>query len=300
MWATGSGAGWEVHAPAKLNLLFEVLARREDGYHEIETLMVPISVYDTLYLRPEPDGPIRLTCQWAAAAEAQAGRLGDLPTDRRNLAVRAVELLRTRAGIEAGATLRLVKRIPSAAGLGGGSSDAAAALVAANRAWGLNWSVADLSLLAAELGSDVPFFLTPGAAICRGRGERVEPLPRAAPLHVVVVRPPVGLATAEVFRACQVADRPHTIDALRGALERGNTAQVARLLHNRLQEPAESLSPWIGRVRRAFEAFDCLGHQMSGSGTSYFGICRHARHALRVASHLRARALGSVFAARSC
>src|SRR5690606_4305446 len=135
-------------------------------------------------------------CQWAAAAEAQAGRLGDLPTDRSNLAVRAVELLQARAGIEAGATMRLVKRIPSAAGLGGGSSDAAAALMAANQAWGLNWSVSKLETLAGELGSDVPFFLTPGAAICRGRGERVEPLPRTMPLHVVVVRPPVGLSTA--------------------------------------------------------------------------------------------------------
>jgi len=300
MWAIRSGAGWEVHAPAKLNLLFEILARREDGYHEIETLMVPISVYDTLYLRRDSNGEIQLTCQWAAAAEAQAGRLGDLPTDRSNLAVKAVELLRARAGIEAGATMRLVKRIPSAAGLGGGSSDAAAALMAANLAWGLHWSVADLSTLAGELGSDVPFFLTPGAAICRGRGERVEPLARAAPLHVVVVRPPAGLSTAEVFRACQVADRPHTTGPLRAALESGNAAQVARLLHNRLQEPAERLSPWVVRVRQAFETLDCLGHQMSGSGTSYFGICRHARHALRVASYLRARALGSVFAARSC
>lgn len=300
MWAIRSGAGWEVHAPAKLNLLFEVLARRGDGYHEIETLMLPIRLFDTLHVVPAADGQLELSCGWAAGEQSQSGRSGDLPTGSDNLAVRAVELLRGRAGVAAGASLRLLKRIPSAAGLGGGSSDAAAALIAANAAWGLNWSREALTPLAAELGSDVPFFLAVGAAVCRGRGERVEPIGRAAPLHLVVARPPVGLSTARVFAACRVADRPRSSQPLVAALRRGDAAQVGHLLHNRLQEPARALCPWVERLRREFDRLDFLGHQMSGSGTSYFGICRHARHARRAARQLRSLALGSVFAASSC
>lgn len=300
MWATQSKSGWEVHAPAKLNLLFEILARRDDGYHEVETLMAPIRVFDTLHVRDSPSEPIEFSCRWAAGEAGASGRLGDLPTGSENLVVRAVELLRRRAGVERSAALHLIKRIPSAAGLGGGSSDAAAALWLANRVWKLNWPLAELSRLAAELGSDVPFFLTSGAAVCRGRGERIEPLGKIAPLHVVVVRPPVGLSTARVFAASHVPREPRSTASMVAALRRGDAAKVGRLLHNRLQEPAETLSPWIGRLRREFDRWDFLGHQMSGSGSSYFGICQHARHARRLAQALRARAVGSVFAASSC
>ncbi len=300
MEATRSGTTWHVHAPAKLNLLLEILARRDDGFHEIETLMVPIDRFDTLAFRPDPTERIGLTCSWAAGEQAAAGQFGDLPTGSDNLAVRAVELLRSRAGLRNGAALRLVKRIPSAAGLGGGSSDAAAALVAANAAWGLRWPTSALTALAAELGSDVPFFLTAGAAICRGRGEHVQPVPGARSLHVVVVRPPVGLQTAAVFARCQVPTEPRSLGPLVDALGSGNAARVGQLLHNRLQAPAERLCPWVERLRQEFNRLDCLGHQMSGSGTSYFGLCHNAAHARRVASQLRARSLGSVFAAKSC
>jgi 4-diphosphocytidyl-2-C-methyl-D-erythritol kinase len=222
-----------------------------------------------------------------------------VPEGPANLAARAVELLGSRAGVRLGATVRLIKRIPSAAGLGGGSSDAAAALAAANELWRLGWPPRDLAELGAELGSDVPLFFSPGPAICRGRGERVEPIAPAGPLHFVVARPPAGLSTAAVYRACQPGRPPRRVEPLREALELGDARKAGRLLFNRLEPAAEELSPWIARLREEFAAADCLGHQMSGSGSSYFGLCRHARHARRVAGRLRAKGVAMALAVRA-
>jgi 4-diphosphocytidyl-2-C-methyl-D-erythritol kinase len=309
-----SSDGIEVLAPAKLNLFFEILAKRPDGFHEIETLMAPLGIYDSVVVRdtrPQPGSPaepIVLDCAWTAGLQtfrhstAGAVRSGsfeteDLPKGNDNIAVRAIELLRKRSGIDRCASVRLTKRIPSAAGLGGGSSDAAAALVGANAAWNLGWSRQRLAELAAELGSDVPFFLSSGPAICRGRGEQIEPVGRFGMLHVVVVRPPAGLSTASVYRACKPSVEPRSAGPLLEALRRGDARQIGRRLHNALEPAARDLSPWIERLASEFSRMDCLGSQMSGSGTSYFGICRSAWHALAVAGRLRARGLGRVFTA---
>ncbi len=305
--------GVEVLAPGKLNLFFEILAKRPDGFHEIVTLMVPMDVYDAVAVREiaAPAGganaPIVLDCAWAAGYRAQRvfggveqsgpADSGDVPTGNENIAVRAVELLRSRAGIERSASVRLTKRIPAAAGLGGGSSDAAAALVAANAAWNLGWSSERLGQLAAELGSDVPFFLTPGPAICRGRGEEIEPVPRFGTLHAVVVRPPAGLSTAAVYKACRPSESPREVEPLLDVLRTGDVRRLAARMHNALEEAARLLSPWIGRLAGEFARMDCLASQMSGSGTSYFGICRNAGQAQAVAAKLRARGLGRVFTA---
>lgn len=295
MLARFEGSTWEVRAPAKLNLLFEIFAKRNDGYHEIETVMVPITMFDTLRFRSQSAGPIEFSCAWAGRELARAS--GPIPEDSRNLVVKAVELLRARSGCEAGARLWLTKRIPAEAGLGGGSSDAAAALIAANRGWRLNWPLEKLALLAAELGSDVPFFLQKGAAICRGRGEQVEPIGPLPRLHLVVVRPPEGLSTAQVYAHCRPARQPKLAAPLVEQLRQGKLAHAARLMHNRLQAAATQLSPWVRRLEAELNRVDCLGHQMSGSGTSYFGVCYHARHAQQVAQRLRSRGLGLVYAA---
>ena len=166
-----SGVGVVVQAPAKLNLFFEVLGKREDGYHEVETLVTPIDLYDTLYVAPEEGERVSFSCHRVCGLWGADGTWADhLPDGADNLVVRAVELLRRRAGVRTGARLHLVKRIPTAAGLGGGSSDAAAALVGANAVWRLGWSWQDLAHVGAELGSDVPLFFAQGPAICRGRG----------------------------------------------------------------------------------------------------------------------------------
>ncbi len=311
-----------VETPAKLNLFFEVLGKRIDGFHEIETLMVPINLYDCLTFTPHFSGalpppgavwPPRAIvarqladrgwdARWIAAgpgfADPKTSNLGTLPPAADNLAVRAAVLLRRRAGVTAGATIRLLKRIPSAAGLGGGSSDAAATLLAGNLAWRIDWPRERLVELAAELGSDVPFFLSGGAAICRGRGEQVESLAQPDRLHAVVVRPPEGLTTAQVYARCTPGQPPRSVAPLVAALRCGDLGQVGRWIYNRLEQPAAELSAWIGRLGREFSRLGCVGAQMTGSGTSYFGICHHAVHARHVAGRLRARGIGFVYAVR--
>jgi len=298
----------EILTPAKVNLFLAVLAKRPDGYHEIETVLVAVTAFDRLLFVPGRQAEIKLEVRWAtglAAQEARQGNrgeaarkllYGEIPLGPENLVSKAVALVRERAAIQQGATIRLVKQIPAAAGLGGASSDAAAALVAASEAWELNWPRERLIELAAELGSDVPFFLTRGAAVCRGRGERIETI-RPPRLHVVVVRPPVGLSTPQVYKECRPNDKPVGVATLTQALARGDLASAGRRLVNNLQTAAASLTPWITILQTEFQKQDVLGHQMSGSGSSYFGLCRSARHARRIEARLRARSAGAVFSA---
>ena len=296
-----AGQHVEVSAPAKLNLFLEVLAKRPDGFHEIETVMAPVALYDGLVLKAEADPAIRLECeQLAVAGDLSTTQNQLVPTGPDNLIVRALEALRKQAGIERGASVRLTKRIPLAAGMAGGSTDAAAALAAANEAWDLHWPDERLAEIAATLGSDIPFFFARTSALCRGRGEQIEPLAALVPLDFVVIAPPAGLSTADVYRACRPAAEPRRAADLVAAWRNGDKVAVGRLLHNRLQEPAERLCDWIARLHAEFDRFDCLGHQMSGSGTSYFALCRDARQARRIASALAARGWGRTMTVRSC
>ncbi|HEX4413964.1 MAG TPA: 4-(cytidine 5'-diphospho)-2-C-methyl-D-erythritol kinase [Lacipirellulaceae bacterium] len=300
-------------APAKLNLLLDLLGRRDDGFHELETIMVPIRLCDSVAFLPtkhsnDGDAPeitlsVRMCGPGGADTKSEA-----IPEGRDNIIVRTLELLRQRSGCELGAQVELIKRVPPAAGLGGGSSDAAAALRLANWGWGLSWDVDRLAEIAAEIGSDVPFFLYGGAAVCRGRGERVESLPATSPIHFVVVKPPVGLATSDVYRArAQISKsgngttKPEgTLASVAKELACGNGARWGRRMRNDLQQAASSLTPWVDRMKAAFDSLDFAGHQLSGSGTAYFGVCRHAQHARRLANILRTRQLGLVYATRSC
>ncbi len=308
-----SGRMLIVHAPAKLNLFLEVLGRRPDGFHELETVICSVGLYDTLSVDAgedsEESAELQFNCNWSALARSRRVWQSETPTDsgdpqwpadRENLAYRALDLLRKRTGRRVGARVHLVKRIPLAAGLGGGSSDAAAALVAGNLAWQLGLSHDELMACAAELGSDVAFFLARHAAVCRGRGERVEPLAIGSPGWFVIVRPEAGLATADVFKACRPSSAPRAVERLLAPLRTGNWGSTSREMFNALEPAAESLSPEIATLRREFEKLDVLGHQMSGSGTSYFGVCRSARVARRAAARLRARRLGNVYAVPGC
>lgn len=303
-----------VHTPAKLNLYLDVLGRRVDGYHELETLMVPIGLRDSLTICPTPPpadgsvGEISLTVRSALGAYSQSGTRDAVPIGPENLVARALRLLRERSGIRAGARVQLVKRIPMAAGLGGGSSDAAAALRLGNRVWGLGYSTPQLLSLAAEIGSDVPFFIIGRAAICRGRGEAVEPISAGPRMHVVVLKPPVGLSTPQVFRAFDSFCAPHCrelpsasrVSAVVVALRRGDWPALGRAMSNQLERAADRLAPWLAQVRAVFRRLDCVGHQLSGSGSAYFGLCRHAAHARKLASMLQAKRLGFALATSSC
>ncbi len=297
MLAHGSAAGIEVHAPAKINLFLEVIARRQDGYHEIETVLAPISLYDTLVMRTvgrKESGESAITLDVNVAV----GLKQTTPAGRDNLAVQAAELLREQAGVTQGLEIRLIKRIPSEAGLGGASSDAAAVLIGANRCWELGWSVDRLSQLAAQLGSDVPFFLTRGAAICRGRGESVEPLPGLGGWHLVIAHPPDGLATAQVYQQCKVPQQPQRVEDFVKRSEDGRVRPAWRHMHNRLETAASELLPGIQSMKKEFHRLNFLAHQMTGSGSAYFGICRNARQARSLAEVLRSRLPGTVFQVR--
>ncbi len=291
-----SGSDVHVRVPAKLNLFFAVLGKRSDGFHEIETLMAPIDLSDELSFQLETSGLVTVVCDWATVnVRGSNALLGELPGASVNLAARAVRLLRQRAGVAHGAHIRLIKRIPAASGLGGGSADAAAALLAANIGWELNWSRERLAKVAGELGSDVPFFLHSAWAVCRGRGEQIEPVDGLGVWHAVVVRPPAGLSTAEVYGDCQPGAACPSVDPLLKVLRRGDARGMGRFMTNGLQPAAERLSPWIGRVLGELRRFGCTAAQMSGSGTSCFGICPTRRHARRVAAQAKARNVGRVF-----
>jgi 4-diphosphocytidyl-2-C-methyl-D-erythritol kinase len=262
--------------------------------------MATIDLCDELRLMPRSDEQLQLATRWLVAQQPERDAiLGDVPTGSSNIVIRALERLRERAGIALGANIQLSKRIPSAAGLGGASSDAAAALLGANVIWKLNWPREKLAEVAAELGSDIPFFLGSSTAICRGRGEIIEPLTGLPPLDVVVVRPPVGLSTPAVYRECRAAEQPLSAGGLVEAWQRGDLRLVCRCMFNRLEEPASRLTPWIARLREAFRREECWGYQMSGSGSSYFGICQNAAHARRVARRLQSGGLGYIVNTRT-
>ena len=277
--------GLEVLAPAKLNLFLEILGRRPDGYHEVESLMVATDLHDALTFVDDPLGRVGLTCDDPG-----------LSTGPDNLVVMAAERLRAEAGVARGARITLRKAIPSRAGLAGGSSDAAAALVGLDRLWDLGASPAMLDEIAATIGSDVAFFRQGPCAVCRGRGEVVEPRELPVALNFVLVCPPVGVSTAAVYRNLTPPDRPRPIGAALEALDSGDIPGLGRALFNRLQPVAESLEPSLGAVGGALAALgpSLDGHLMSGSGSAYFGLARDRDAAEDAASRLGALGLGRV------
>ncbi len=300
-----------IWSPAKLNLFLEILARRQDGFHELEMLMTTIAIYDRLEFTPDGSGRIRLSCFWKpgyrvlghdVSPEGRGTTLGDLPTGADNLVWQAIDLIRQNSGEKGshlGARVSLVKGIPSGSGLGGASGNAAAALLAANECWQLGLPPKRLHELALRLGSDVPFFLTGGMAVCRGRGEIVQPVHDLPRLHFVVVRPPEGLSTPAVYRDCSPAENPASVYPLLSSLRRGDCRDLNHLVVNRLYAPASRLLPWIGRMSREFTDLNCPAHQMSGSGSSYYGLFYNARQARHVASRLRSRRIGTIWSVSS-
>lgn len=298
MRARYTGSAWEILAPAKLNLYLEVLGRRDDGFHELDTVMTRVRVFDRLAWSPEPagnGGGFSLSYHPATPREIQ--QLA--PPGEANLVQQAFALLGRAAGIEPFGRTTLFKRIPVQAGMGGASSDAAAALLLANSAWGINYPASRLGSLAAELGSDVPFFLAGGSAVCRGRGERVQPTGPLPRLHLVVVKPSGGVATPAAFEALspnwdgRSAQNSHSeVAYLVENLKRGALGQAAARMTNRLQSAAGRLNPHIERLQAALARTDCLAHLMTGSGSACFGVARSARHALAVAKHLASQGWG--------
>ena len=294
-------SGCEIWAPAKINLSLDILHRRDDGFHEIETLITPVGIYDTLRFVPNASGKVALTVQstWTNSNDPP------IPVDEKNLVVKAANLIRDFAieqriappdsnWAESGADIELIKRIPHAAGLGGGSADAAATLAAANSVWNLDLPIEKLRELAAMIGSDVPAFLSRSPMLCKGRGEQITAGPRLSRLDIVIVKPPVGLSTPEVYAECKPGGEPTDWSQPTGDAV-GDCRFVAARMSNGLQNPAEKKTAWIIRLGRVFGGLDVIAHQMSGSGSAYFAVCRHATHAVRVANRIKSLGLGEVF-----
>lgn len=276
--------------------------------------MTAVDLYDVLFLEPTETGVVEFAiregygnarqrrvepCEQRTMSDHEA-----LPAGQDNLVWKAVRLFQERAGVPRGITIQLIKRIPIAAGLGGASSDAAAALMGANLVWRTGWSEDRLRELAAELGSDIPFFIGSRSgrsswSLCRGRGERITRLACPAGQHFVLVRPPVGVSTGRVYQRCKPAISPrspsHLVDWLQGAA----ISDLRAGLWNRLQPAAEQLCPWISKLRQFFERFDGVGHLMSGSGSTYFAVCQNARQARRLLGQVRASGLGRAHHVRS-
>ena len=284
-----------VRTPAKLNLFLDVLGKRPDGYHELETLMVSIGLYDTLRFQTNANGRLELSLDPASTGLTREMR-ELLPLDERNLILKAAQLLRDHTGCPHGASIHLTKSIPLQAGLGGGSSDAAATLVGLNQLWKLELPRQELHALAARLGSDVNFFLdSVPLAVCRGRGELILPEPLTRPLHFVVVKPPGGLSTRDVFQALPPTRSPRGSDAIRRALHIGHPALIGTQLHNSLEVPAGVLSEEVASVLAALRRVSSVGRLMTGSGSSCFALCAHQGQAVRAAHQLRASCRGQVF-----
>lgn len=267
---SGNARRLELSAAAKVNLALEVLRRRPDGYHEIATVMQAVDLSD------------RLTLEDADVLEVRTSAPG-VPTDERNLAYRAAAALRDAAGIARGARITLDKRIPVAAGLGGGSTDAAATLVGLNKLWGLRWPASDLEELAVRLGMDVPFFLRGGAALATGRGERLAPL-GSAMLGLVLVNPRFAVSTAEMYgrvTPAMYSDGARARDAAAALRTRG-AGRVAASLYNGLELAARSAYPQIGQMQAALVAAGALGAAMSGSGPTVFGVARSWEQARQI------------------
>ncbi len=249
----------EIDAHAKVNLTLEVLRRRDDGYHEIVSVIQTIGLHDTLTL--EPDEELTLKCDVPELESAG------------NLALRAARLLRDHSGHPDGAAIGLTKRIPVAAGLGGGSSDAAAVLVGLNRLWGLGMSPQELIPVAASLGSDVPFFLSGGTAMVQGRGERVRPLPPADIPWFVILAPAIQVSdkTGSVFsRLTEAQFTPGQLTRKLEARIRGGGDVPPQFLFNVFDDVAPEVFP---NLRRYWDAFRLMGARevhVAGSGPSLY------------------------------
>jgi 4-diphosphocytidyl-2-C-methyl-D-erythritol kinase len=266
---------------AKINLGLEVLGPRQDGYHELRTLFQTIDLHDDIELRPRPDG-IFVRCDHP-----------DVPADERNLAVRAARHLQKHADVRRGVEIVITKHIPVAGGLGGGSSNAAAVLLALDRLWGVGLGFDGLHPLARRLGADVPFFLLGGTALGLARGDEVYPLHRQVEADVVVVDPGRPVSTAAVFARCDAALTPRengpTIFRF-VSRELEGKGDAFRLLSNDLEQAALDEAPGlggqVGRIRGILVQEGALLTSLSGSGSSYFGLFREVRQARRAHSAL--------------
>ncbi|MBD0409107.1 4-(cytidine 5'-diphospho)-2-C-methyl-D-erythritol kinase [Bacillus siamensis] len=264
-------------APAKINLSLDVRSKRPDGYHEVEMIMTTIDLADRIELTELPENVIRV---------ASHNRF--VPDDQRNLAYQAAKLLKERFQVKKGVSIMITKVIPVAAGLAGGSSDAAATLRGLNRLWNLKLSVEELAELGAEIGSDVSFCVYGGTALATGRGEKIRHI--SAPPHcwVVLAKPTIGVSTAEVYRRLNLQQVRHPdVQAMIDAIEEKSFQKVCSQLGNVLESVTLNLHPEVAMIKNQMKRFGADAVLMSGSGPTVFGLVQYESKVQRIYNGLR-------------
>lgn len=264
-------------AYAKINLGLDVLGKRADGYHEVSMIMQSISLADVIEVEARDEGLI-----------VETGR-SDLPGDRSNLATKAALLLAERFGKEPKLKITLTKQIFMAAGLAGGSSDAAAVLRALNRFWKLGLTVSQLEEVGAELGSDVPFCIAGGTALAEGRGEKLTSLPEPEESIIVLAKPPIEVSTAWVYgnlNLQQIDERPD-IKLMTDILQKGKQTLPIEGMANVLESVTEKAHPEIGRIKEKMMAAGASFALMSGSGPTVFAVAPNLKIAEKIVAELK-------------
>lgn len=303
--------GFRATVPCKVNLALRVTGRRDDGYHDLETVMLAVGLCDELEFRPDSSGKFQLQIDFSDSERlAPDDPAWDVPDDARNLVIKGIEAvagafegikLGRKLGRKLGGDLRLKKRIPSMAGLGGGSADAAAAImlgaiasVGDSFSWETDFPIC--KQVAASLGSDLNFFLEGHSstdswvATCRGRGELVTPVETTVNGWLVVAHPPVGCSTKEVFAKLRLGKKhDHTVFNVLESLKSEQLTSLGGSLFNDLEEPASQVTPYIERVRNWIDRYDHLGQCMSGSGSARFCLCHNQNQAEIIANDIRSK-----------
>jgi 4-diphosphocytidyl-2-C-methyl-D-erythritol kinase len=276
---------------AKVNLSLRILGRRPDGYHEIRTVMQTVSLHDELHFAASSDDKICLTSNDAA-----------IPVDESNLIVRAAAALRDRFAINAGATIHLDKRIPTRGGLGGGSSNAAIALLGLSRLWEIEPSATQLVEIGAALGADVPFFFIGGCALATGIGTDVTALPDGPDNLFLIVTPNASVSTVDAYAALHASSLTTSSDASILAIscaEADSQFSPPRTLHNDFEQVIFQIEPEIERVKQALIESGASGALLAGSGASVFGIFDTSERRQRALREIKTEAGWRVFPAAS-
>lgn len=266
-----------VKAPAKINLSLDVLHKRPDGYHEVEMVMTTIDLADRIELGLLEEDRIVIHSH---------NRF--VPDDQRNLAYQAAHLLKERFQVKKGVVIGIEKTIPVAAGLAGGSSDAAATLRGLNKLWKLGLTLDQLAVLGAEIGSDVSFCVYGGTALATGRGEIIERIPAPPTCWVVLAKPFIGVSTAEVYRRLNVDKIQHPpTNEMISAIEKGDFHGVCNSVGNVLEDVTLSLYPEVAQIKDQMKRFGADAVLMSGSGPTVFSLVEHDSRMHRIYNGLR-------------
>jgi 4-diphosphocytidyl-2-C-methyl-D-erythritol kinase len=264
-------------APAKINLALDVLFKRPDGYHEVEMIMTTVDLADRIELKEIKGNHIQILSH---------NRF--VPDDHRNLAYQAAFILKERFGINKGVSITIEKNIPVAAGLAGGSSDAAATLRGLNRLWKLDLSMDELAEIGAEIGSDVSFCVYGGTALARGRGEKITHLPAPPKCWVILAKPTIGVSTADIYKRLQTSKMEHPdVPGMITAIMENNYHDVCEGLGNVLEQVTLQLYPEVANIKDQMKTFGADSVLMSGSGPTVFGLVEHDSRMQRIYNGLR-------------